>query len=52
VFSLILYQAEEIVKQQLKKYGNLIIQNCHLISSLKTEKRYKNIIGSAWYINE
>jgi hypothetical protein len=46
------YQAEEIVKQQLKKYGNLIIQNGHLISSLKTEKRYKNIIGSAWYINE
>jgi hypothetical protein len=46
------YQAEEIVNQQLKKYGNLITQNGHLISTVKTEKRYKNIIGSAWYINE
>ncbi|MDR1523402.1 MAG: hypothetical protein LBS29_05590 [Endomicrobium sp.] len=46
------YQAEEIVKQQLKKYGVLIIQSGHLISTVKKEKRYKNIIGSAWYINE
>jgi hypothetical protein len=35
-------QAEEIVNQQLKKYGNLITQTGH----------YKNIIGSAWYVNE
>ncbi|MDR0617493.1 MAG: hypothetical protein LBG23_01790 [Endomicrobium sp.] len=45
-------QAEEIVKQQLKKYGNLITQNDHFISTIKAEKRYKNIIGSAWYVNE
>ncbi|MDR3125280.1 MAG: hypothetical protein LBU10_05385 [Endomicrobium sp.] len=45
-------QAEEIVKQQLKKYGNLITQNSHFISTIKAKKRYKNIIGSAWYVNE
>jgi hypothetical protein len=45
-------QAEEIVKQHLKKYGNLITQNGHFISTIKAEKRYKNIIGSAWYVNE
>jgi hypothetical protein len=45
-------QAEEIVKQQLKKYGSLITKNNKLISTVKAEKRYKNIIGSAWYINE
>jgi hypothetical protein len=44
--------AEEIVKQQLKKYGSLIIKNNKLVSTVKTKKRYKNIIGSAWYRNE
>jgi hypothetical protein len=45
-------QVEEIVKQQLKKYGSLIIKNNKLMSTLKTKRHYKNIIGSAWYIND
>jgi hypothetical protein len=47
-----IFQAEEIVKEQLKKYGSLIIKSNKLISTVKAEKRYKNIVGSAWYINE
>jgi hypothetical protein len=37
-------EAEEIVKQQLKIYGN--------IGTNKKTTKYKNIIGSAWYINK
>ncbi|MCA6084966.1 hypothetical protein [Candidatus Endomicrobiellum agilis] len=38
-------EAEEIVKQQLKAYGNTIAAN-------KKSTKYKNIIGSAWYVNK
>jgi len=45
-------EAEEIVKQQLKIYGNkLVVQKKALVKTKKGIK-YKNIIGSAWYIND
>ncbi|MDR1721220.1 MAG: hypothetical protein LBR09_02375 [Endomicrobium sp.] len=45
-------EAEKIVKQQLKIYGNKLIS--HKKERLATKKgiKYKNIIGSAWYANE
>jgi hypothetical protein len=45
-------EAEEIVKQQLKIYGNKLILQKKAIVKTKKETKYKNIIGSAWYINE
>ncbi|MDR0956671.1 MAG: hypothetical protein LBL77_02260 [Endomicrobium sp.] len=42
---------EEIVKNQLKKYGQLLISNKKAFTVVKKEIKYKNIIGSAWYIN-
>jgi hypothetical protein len=38
-------EAEEIVKQQLKAHGNMLAAN-------KKVAKYKNIIGSAWYVNK
>jgi hypothetical protein len=43
--------AEKIVKQQLKKYGNMLVANKRVIITVKKEIKYKNIIGSAWYVN-
>jgi hypothetical protein len=45
-------EAEEIVKQQLKKYGNMLIANNKVSTTVKKEIKYKNIIGSVWYIND
>jgi hypothetical protein len=45
-------EIEEIVKNQLKKYGQLLITNKKAFTTVKKELRYKNIIGSAWHINE
>ncbi|MDR3330724.1 MAG: hypothetical protein LBS47_00515 [Endomicrobium sp.] len=44
-------EAEEIVKQQLKIYGNMLLAKRKVFITVKKEQKYKNIIGSAWYIN-
>ncbi|GHT43352.1 hypothetical protein AGMMS49921_11130 [Endomicrobiia bacterium] len=44
-------EAEEIVKQQLRKYGNMLIANNRTSATVKKKIKYKNIIGSAWYVN-
>ncbi|MCA6069759.1 MAG: hypothetical protein LE180_01350 [Endomicrobium sp.] len=44
--------AEKIVKEQLKKYGNILTANKKNVTTLKKEVKYKNIIGSAWYVND
>jgi hypothetical protein len=44
--------AEEIVKRQLKIHGDMLISNKKVYITLKKETKYKNIIGSAWNINE
>jgi hypothetical protein len=40
--------AENIVKQQLKIYGNAIIASEKVLTMSKNEIKHKNIIGSAW----
>ncbi|MDR3256251.1 MAG: hypothetical protein LBT18_01115 [Endomicrobium sp.] len=45
-------EAEEIVKQQLKIYGNMIVSHNKVFAIVKKKTKYKNIIGSAWYIND
>ncbi|MCA6071908.1 MAG: hypothetical protein LE168_06090 [Endomicrobium sp.] len=45
-------EAEKIVKEQLKKYGNILTANKKIITTLKKEVKHKNIIGSAWYVND
>jgi hypothetical protein len=45
-------EAEKIVKQKLRIYGNnLIASNKVVICTKKKETRCKNIIGSAWKAN-
>ncbi|GHT61045.1 hypothetical protein AGMMS49531_07600 [Endomicrobiia bacterium] len=44
-------EAEGIVKQQLRKYGNMLIANNRISATVKKKIKYKNIIGSAWYVN-
>jgi hypothetical protein len=44
-------EAEKIVKQKLRIYGNKLIANHKVIRTEKKETRYKNIIGSAWKTN-
>jgi hypothetical protein len=41
-------EAEKIVKQELRIYGNNLIASNKVMRIEKKEKRYKNIIGSAW----
>ncbi|MDR2811677.1 MAG: hypothetical protein LBB06_01025 [Endomicrobium sp.] len=41
-------EAEKIVKQKLRIYGNNLIASNKVIRTGKKEMRYKNIIGSAW----
>jgi hypothetical protein len=45
-------KAEEVVKYQLKRYGNMMVTNNKISATGKNENKYKNIIGSAWYIND
>lgn len=42
-------EAEKIVKQQLRIYGNKLILHKKEIVAIKKGEKYKNIIGSAWY---
>jgi hypothetical protein len=43
--------AEEVVKQQLRTYGNAIntLSNNKSLTTIKEKIKHKNIIGSAWY---
>ena len=45
-------EAEKIVKYQLKKYGSILTANRKVITTSKKGVKYKNIIGSAWYVND
>ena len=44
-------EAEKIVKQKLRIYGNKLIASNKVIRTEKKETHYKNIIGSAWKTN-
>ncbi|MDR3306117.1 MAG: hypothetical protein LBS61_00320 [Endomicrobium sp.] len=44
-------EAEKIVKQNLKLYGDKLIASNKVIRAEKKETLYKNIIGSAWRAN-
>ncbi|MDR1926299.1 MAG: hypothetical protein LBQ13_01240 [Endomicrobium sp.] len=45
-------EAEEVVKYQLERYGNMLVTNNKMSATVENENKYKNIIGSAWYIND
>lgn len=44
-------EAEKIVKQQLRIYGDKLILHKKDTVATKKGKKYKNIIGSAWHTN-
>jgi hypothetical protein len=44
------YYAEKILKEELKKYGNLLISTNKVCFNTENGLRHKNIIGSAYII--